>query len=122
VNSIEEFHIQTIVSRSIVFILSILVVMMKKNAEHLQNIDRAFGNVLRELRKQCNLSQEELGLQSGYHRTYISLLERGLKSPSLRTLSKLAGALKVDLSEMAQLVQHKERSLQEADQDTNDLS
>lgn len=86
---------------------------MKKSAEHVQSIDRAFGNVLRELRKQCDLSQEELALQSGYHRTYISLLERGLKSPSLRTLSKLAGALKVDLSEMVQLVQRKERSLQE---------
>jgi transcriptional regulator with XRE-family HTH domain len=31
---------------------------------------------------------------AGYHRTYIGQLERGEKSPSLRTISDLAEALK----------------------------
>ena len=42
--------------------------------------EKAFGKVLREIRNEHSLSQEELGFESGYHRTYISLLERGRKS------------------------------------------
>ena len=42
--------------------------------------EKAFGKVLREIRHERSLSQEELGFESGYHRTYISLLERGKKS------------------------------------------
>lgn len=46
------------------------------------------------------MSQEELGAKSGYHRTYIGMLERGEKSPSLRTLFNLAGALAVRPSDL----------------------
>jgi transcriptional regulator with XRE-family HTH domain len=56
--------------------------------------EEAFASVLRELRGQRGLSQEELGFESEYHRTYISMLERGLMNPSLRTILKLAAALK----------------------------
>jgi len=42
--------------------------------------EKAFGKVLREIRNEHFLSQEELAFESGYHRTYISLLERGKKS------------------------------------------
>jgi transcriptional regulator with XRE-family HTH domain len=47
--------------------------------------EEAFGKVLKEIRQEHSLSQEELGFESGCHRTYISLLERGRKSPSLNT-------------------------------------
>lgn len=57
--------------------------------------EEAFGRVLAELRKEMKLSQEEFGARSGYHRTYISQLERGEKSPSLRTIFNLAGTLGV---------------------------
>ncbi len=62
--------------------------------------EEAFGKVLRELRQEHSLSQEELGFESGYHRTYISLLERGRKSPSLNTLFQLATALRISPSEI----------------------
>jgi transcriptional regulator with XRE-family HTH domain len=39
--------------------------------------EKAFGKVLREIRQEHSLSQEDLGFESGYHGTYISLLERG---------------------------------------------
>jgi len=39
--------------------------------------EKAFGKVLREIRQKHSLSQEGLGFESGYHGTYISLLERG---------------------------------------------
>ena len=62
--------------------------------------EKAFGKVLREIRNEHSLSQEELGFESGYHRTYISLLERGKKSPSLNTVFQLAAALGVSPSEI----------------------
>jgi len=62
--------------------------------------DRAFGMALREVRNTRSLSQEELSFECGSHRTYIGQLERGQKSPSLRTIFKLAKALKVLPSEL----------------------
>lgn len=58
----------------------------------------AFGQALREAREGAELSQEELGFQSGAHRTYISELERGLKCPSLETIEKLAKAMAIRAS------------------------
>lgn len=68
-------------------------------------LEKAFGLALKGIRLKHSLSQEELGLESGYHRTYISLLERGGKSPSLNTIFQLARALKTKPSEMLRQVE-----------------
>jgi transcriptional regulator with XRE-family HTH domain len=65
----------------------------------------AFGRVLRRLRESQSISQEELAARSGYHRTYIGQLERGEKSPSLRTLFALAGTLRVSAVEILRFVE-----------------
>jgi transcriptional regulator with XRE-family HTH domain len=65
----------------------------------------AFGAVLREIRRKSGFSQEELGFESGYHRTYVSLLERGLKSPSLQTIFRLAHVLGIRPSELLDRVE-----------------
>jgi transcriptional regulator with XRE-family HTH domain len=70
-----------------------------------RSLESSFGLVLRRLRQNCGFSQEKLGFESGYHRTYISLLERGQKSPSLQTIFKLAKALDVEPSEIVEHVQ-----------------
>ncbi len=54
-----------------------------------------FGNVLKELRREENLTQEELAHRADLHRTYISLLERDEKSPTLKVVFKLARALRI---------------------------
>ena len=41
------------------------------------------------------ISQERLGLEAGFDRAYISLIERGINSPAIRTVVKIAGVLKV---------------------------
>jgi transcriptional regulator with XRE-family HTH domain len=64
----------------------------------------AFGCVLRALRQERGVSQEALGFESGYHRTYISLLERGRKSPSLQTIFSLSKALKIEPTELIRQV------------------
>jgi transcriptional regulator with XRE-family HTH domain len=56
-------------------------------------LQQAFGQVLRSSRREAELSQEELAHRSGLHRTYVSQLERGLKSPSLGAIESLATAL-----------------------------
>lgn len=55
--------------------------------------DVVFGEVIREAREKCDLSQEKLAADAGLHRTYISQIERGLKTPTLISLLKLAGAV-----------------------------
>ena len=63
-------------------------------------LKKAFGIILRKLRLNKSLSQEELAFQSGIHRTYISLLERGIKSPSLNILFKLSNSLEIPPSKI----------------------
>jgi transcriptional regulator with XRE-family HTH domain len=62
--------------------------------------ERAFGLVLRELRLGRGFSQERLAFDTGLQRNYVSLLERGINSASLRTLFKLAPVLGVSVSEL----------------------
>ncbi|MEI6140103.1 MAG: helix-turn-helix transcriptional regulator [Mariniphaga sp.] len=52
-----------------------------------------FGKVLRELRDENHISQEKLAEYCDLDRTYISLLERGLRQPTITTIFKLAKAL-----------------------------
>jgi transcriptional regulator with XRE-family HTH domain len=51
-------------------------------------------------RKQHDISQEQLALESGLDRTYVSLIERGVQSPTIRSIVKLADVLGVKPSEI----------------------
>ena len=62
--------------------------------------ERAFGDALRQVRKRAGISQERLALDAGFDRTYVSLIERGIQSPTIRTVVRLAGALGVTPSEI----------------------
>lgn len=62
--------------------------------------ERAFGQVLRQLRKSRQLSQEALGARCDSERTFISMLERGLVSPTLRTIVKITKAFGLKPSEI----------------------
>ena len=57
-----------------------------------------FAELLRSHREGAGLSQEELADRAGLHRTFISQVERGLKSPSLNSLVSLSRALDLKLS------------------------
>jgi DNA-binding XRE family transcriptional regulator len=62
--------------------------------------EKAFGQALREIRQSRKISQEQLGFEAGFDRTYISLIERGINSPTIRTVVKLADVLKVPPSKI----------------------
>lgn len=67
--------------------------------------DQAFGKVLRELRKGAGVTQETLALDAGLDRTFISMLERGHRQPTLQTLLTLARCLGVPASEIVAKVE-----------------
>jgi transcriptional regulator with XRE-family HTH domain len=56
-------------------------------------VARAFGRVLKERRKSKGISQEELAFRTEFDRTYPSLLERGLRTPTLGMILAFARAL-----------------------------
>ena len=64
----------------------------------------AFGNVLRRLRLEAGLTQEQLGFEANLRRTYVSILELGQQQPSLATILKLAKALNQSGQELIGLV------------------
>ena len=66
-----------------------------------------FGAVLRELRKRCKISQEKLAQECDLDRTFISLLERGKRQPSLTTVFKLSTVLGISPSKFIKIVEKK---------------
>jgi len=67
--------------------------------------EQAFGVIVRRIRLKLGISQQALADKSGYHRTYIGLLEHGHKSPSLRTIFNIATTLQVKPSEIVRGVE-----------------
>lgn len=67
--------------------------------------EEAFAKALREVRKECGVSQEDLAFDSTYHRTYIGQLERGKMNPSLRTILSIAAVLNVPAAEIVRRVE-----------------
>lgn len=65
----------------------------------------AFGIVLRELRKKRGLSQEALAHEADIERNYISLLELGRFSASLKIIFKLSISLGISVSDFMKLVE-----------------
>ncbi len=63
-----------------------------------QKVAIAFGRVLKEVRQQKGLSQEDLAGEAEFDRTYPSLLERGLRTPTLTVIFQLAEVLQVNAS------------------------
>ena len=70
--------------------------MIKKNKEILNKL----AENLKLERKKANLSQERLANLSKLDRTYISMIERSLKNPSLLTLKKLSSSLKINITDL----------------------
>ncbi|PZF82960.1 XRE family transcriptional regulator [Jiangella anatolica] len=55
----------------------------------------AFGNRVRELRRELGLSQEDLADRANLHRTYVGSIERGERNVALLNIHRLARALGV---------------------------
>lgn len=65
------------------------------------------GRVLAELRGKRGMSQELLSGLAGLDRTHYSKIERGLRSPTLDTLFKIAQALEIPPHEIVQTIEER---------------
>lgn len=63
-----------------------------------------FGQAVRVLRQEKNISQEAFADMCGLHRTYISDVELGKRNVSLENIEKMAIALEVTLPELFERV------------------
>lgn len=57
------------------------------------DLSRVFGEELRRVREEVGITQGELAIRSGLHRTTISLLELGKREPKLETVFRVAKGL-----------------------------
>jgi len=69
---------------------------MKKNSEIL----KVFGQNVRAIRKNKNISQEELAFKAEMHRTYIGMIERAEKNITLLNIEKIAKALNISIIDL----------------------
>ena len=58
---------------------------------------KEFGTRIRELRTENKLSQEKLSFKTGFHRTYIGMIERGERNISLTNMTVFAKAFNLTL-------------------------
>jgi transcriptional regulator with XRE-family HTH domain len=65
-----------------------------------ESTDPPIGTVLRDLRVQRGLSQEQLAAKAKMHRNYIGGVERGEKSPTFKSVARILSVLGVSWSEL----------------------
>ncbi|MBK6589663.1 MAG: helix-turn-helix transcriptional regulator [Acidobacteria bacterium] len=65
-----------------------------------QTLITEFGKRIRQLRTERKLSQEELSFQTGFHRTYIGMIERGERNISLSNIGVFAKIFEMSVSEL----------------------
>lgn len=63
-------------------------------------IKKKFGNRVRELRAQANLSQEKFALLIEMDRTYLASLENGKRNVSLENIYKIALGFNITIEEL----------------------
>lgn len=69
---------------------------MQENIKYLER----FAERVRFLREEQDISQEKLAERAGLHRTYIGMVERLERNPSLICIHKIANGLGVDVKEL----------------------
>ncbi len=67
----------------------------RKQVQPRSGVEKAFGEVMRTIRKELGISQMKLHMKTGLDRTFISDLERGAQCPSLRTIYRVAAGFDV---------------------------
>lgn len=72
---------------------------MSKSAEKTYARLRVAAN-LRKARGVAGLSQEDLAVRAGFHRTYVSQIERAVNNATIDNICKLAELLGIDVHEL----------------------
>ena len=80
---------------------SVRQVEFKKNSEKM--IQKIFGDNLKRIREEQDLSQESLAFIAGLSRSYYAEVEGGKRNLSLINISRIASALDVELNKLLTL-------------------
>jgi transcriptional regulator with XRE-family HTH domain len=64
------------------------------------DILKLFGNRIRELRTEKKLSQQELADETGFHKNYIGMVERGERNIALKNIESIAKVFNLSISEL----------------------
>jgi len=70
------------------------------------NLQQIFGEIIKQLRTERNLSQETLAFDADIDRTYISDIEKGDRNISIQVAFKLANALQISFSELIKKIEN----------------
>lgn len=65
-----------------------------------EDVNRQFGLTIRELRQKRRWSQETLAERTQLNRNFLSLIERGQRSPTLNTIARLARGLELPIADL----------------------
>ena len=64
------------------------------------DVNKIFGCRLKQIRTRFAITQEELALKCNMQPSHIGQLERGIKSPTLETLDKIATGIGISISDL----------------------
>lgn len=62
--------------------------------------EKTFGKILKQYRKEKNISHEKFAFKCELDRTYISLLERGQRNPTLNSIFRISKGLRIKPNKM----------------------
>ena len=69
------------------------------------DVNKQLGMRIKYLRSLNKWSQEDLALEAGINKNYLSDLERGSRNPTVKILEKIAKALDITLEELFKGIQ-----------------
>ena len=69
------------------------------------DVNKQLGMRIKYLRSLRKWSQEDLALEAGVNKNYLSDLERGSRNPTLKILEKIASSLDITLEELFKGIQ-----------------
>lgn len=72
-------------------------------------LSQDFGRLVRQLRVAAGLSQESLAQAADLHPTYISMVERGVRNPTLDVAERLARAFEMNLADLIKRAEQSRR-------------
>ncbi len=63
-------------------------------------VQRRLGLAIKSVRREREITQEELSRRTGLHPTYVSDVERGARNPSFAVLVRIADGLGITLAQL----------------------
>lgn len=78
------------------------------------NIQKRLGSRIRELRKKKGLTISQLAEMTDLSDNFIGSIERGIRSPAIKTLEKIATVLKVKIEDIFHFPDAKARQREKA--------